>query len=34
VKRVVASRAGAEVHDVSVVTGKLVEGVLEPELIP
>ena len=33
VKRVVASRAGAKVYYVSVVGGKVVERVLEPELI-
>jgi hypothetical protein len=33
VKRVVTSRAGAKVYYVSVVNGKVVERVLEPEMI-
>jgi peptidase E len=33
VKRVVATRAGAKVYQVSVVGGKVVERVMEPEMI-
>ena len=33
VKRVVASRAGAKVYYVSVIDGKVVERVLDPEMI-